>query len=264
VRRVVAADAPATCSRAEGGSRDAPRWTVPKDAKEVVWVSEAEWQAAADWGRMLNQVRARAGTRKLLLLAVALCRRIWDRFPYDDCRRAVEAVERLADHPRVDEEDYAIAAEADAAMERLQEGYGRVHEADPGPRGAYLAATACGGMWHDPDGMIEGVAGAAAIAATGAAEGPAWEAERHAQAGLLREVFGNPFRPVAADRSWRTPDVVGLARAIYEDRAFDRLPILADALQDAGCADEDVLGHCRSGGPHVRGCWVVDLLLRKG
>ena len=80
---------------------------------------------------------------------------------------------------------------------------------------------------------------------------------------LLRDIFGNPFRPVSFDSHWRTSDVVGLARAIYEDRAFDRLPILADALMDAGCADEQVLAHCRGDGPHVRGCWVVDLVLGK-
>ena len=86
---------------------------------------------------MLNKVRDQTGTRKLMLLAVALCRRICNRFPGDECRLAVEAVERLADHPRVDDEDYSIAP---AAMERLQEGYARVLEADPGPRGACLAA----------------------------------------------------------------------------------------------------------------------------
>ena len=72
----------------------------------------------------------------------------------------------------------------------------------------------------------------------------------------------NP-RPVAFDPRWRTADAVGLARGMYEDRALDRLPLLADALMDAGCADEQVLGHCRSEGPHVRGCWVVDLVLGK-
>jgi hypothetical protein len=81
--------------------------------------------------------------------------------------------------------------------------------------------------------------------------------------GLIRDIFGNPFRPVAFDPRWRTADAVGLARGIYEDRAFDRLPLLADALMDAGCADEQVLSHCRSDGPHVRGCWVVDLVLSK-
>jgi len=82
-------------------------------------------------------------------------------------------------------------------------------------------------------------------------------------AAYIREIFGNPFRPVAIDPRWRTSDVVGLAGAIYEDRAFDRMPVLADALMDAGCADEQVIGHCRGQGPHVRGCWVVDLVLGK-
>ena len=80
---------------------------------------------------------------------------------------------------------------------------------------------------------------------------------------FVRDIFGNPFRPVTFDPRWRTSDVLGLARAIYDDRAFDRMPILADALMDAGCADEQVLGHCRGDGPHVRGCWVVDLVLGK-
>jgi hypothetical protein len=68
---------------------------------------------------------------------------------------------------------------------------------------------------------------------------------------------------VSADPSWLTPTVLSLAQGIYEGRAFDRLPILADALQDAGCDNEDVLDHCRGPGPHVRGCWVVDLVLGK-
>jgi hypothetical protein len=79
----------------------------------------------------------------------------------------------------------------------------------------------------------------------------------------LRAIFGNPFRPVAFDPRWRTADAVGLARGIYDERAFDRLPLLADALMDTGCADEQMLEHCRSEGPHVRGCWVVDLVLGK-
>jgi hypothetical protein len=80
---------------------------------------------------------------------------------------------------------------------------------------------------------------------------------------LLRCIFGNPFRVVSFDPRWRTEDVLGVARGIYEERAFDRLPLLADALMDAGCDDEQVLGHCRDEGPHARGCWVVDLVLGK-
>ncbi len=80
---------------------------------------------------------------------------------------------------------------------------------------------------------------------------------------LLRCIFGNPFRPVAVDPQWLTSTVTQLAQGIYDDRAFDRLPILADALQDAGCDNADVLNHCRDNGPHARGCWVVDLVLGK-
>ncbi|MBN9121064.1 MAG: hypothetical protein J0I06_18250 [Planctomycetes bacterium] len=74
-------------------------------------------------------------------------------------------------------------------------------------------------------------------------------------------MFGNPFRPVAFDPAWLTSTVIALAAGIYEDKAFDRMPILADALQDAGCDSTDILNHCRGSGPHVRGCWVVDLIL---
>jgi hypothetical protein len=81
---------------------------------------------------------------------------------------------------------------------------------------------------------------------------------------LIREVFGKPFRQVKVNAEWLTSTVVALARGIYEERAFDRMPILADALQDAGCGNDDVLNHCRDPhAMHVRGCWVVDLVLGK-
>jgi hypothetical protein len=63
---------------------------------------------------------------------------------------------------------------------------------------------------------------------------------------------------------WNDGTIAKLAEAIYEEWAFDRLPILADALEEAGCTSEELLTHCRAGGEHVRGCWAVDLLLGKG
>ena len=87
--------------------------------------------------------------------------------------------------------------------------------------------------------------------------------EARTQVGLLRCIFGNPFRPVAVDPAWRTTTVVQLAQGVYNDRAFDWLAILADALEEAGCTNADILGHLRGPGPHVRGCWVVDLVLGK-
>jgi hypothetical protein len=86
---------------------------------------------------------------------------------------------------------------------------------------------------------------------------------RRRQDAIFRDLVGNPFLPVQFDSSWRTADVLGLARSLYEGGAFDRLPILADALMDAGCADDAILSHCRGPGPHTRGCWVIDLVLGK-
>jgi hypothetical protein len=79
---------------------------------------------------------------------------------------------------------------------------------------------------------------------------------------FIRDIFGPlPFRPVVLDPRWRTSTVIDLATAIYEEIAFDRLPILSDALMDAGCDSDEMIKHCRSDWPHVRGCWVVDLCL---
>jgi hypothetical protein len=88
-------------------------------------------------------------------------------------------------------------------------------------------------------------------------------AERSAQCDILRDIFGNPFRPVAFDPAWRTSTVVALAQQMYDSRDFGLMPILGDALEDAGCDSADILDHCRGDGPHVRGCWVVDLVLGK-
>ncbi len=78
---------------------------------------------------------------------------------------------------------------------------------------------------------------------------------------VVRDILGNPFRPLTLDPSWLTSAVLLLARGIYDERAFDRMPILADALRDAGCDSPDILDHCRDpNGVHVRGCWVVDLV----
>jgi len=83
------------------------------------------------------------------------------------------------------------------------------------------------------------------------------------QADLLRDVLGNPFRPVSGNPAWFTPTVHDLATGIYEEQAFDRIPLLANALEEAGCDNHDVLAHCRTPALHVRGCWVVDLLNAK-
>jgi hypothetical protein len=110
---------------------------------------------------------------------------------------------------------------------------------------------------------VRGVAGDVAMMAYFAVS-PQDNPERLWQGTLLNEMFGNPFRPVAFDPAWRSDTAVPLAKHIYEARDFSAMPILADALQDAGCEREAVLAHCRDPQQvHVRGCWVVDLVLGK-
>ena len=90
--------------------------------------------------------------------------------------------------------------------------------------------------------------------------------ERMAQSDLLRCIFGNPFHVIEISNdwlTWRDGTVPKVAQSIYDDRVFADLPILADALEEAGCDNADILAHCRSGGEHVRGCWVIDLILGK-
>jgi hypothetical protein len=137
---------------------------------------------------------------------------------------------------------------------------------------------------HAQDGGFSDAAHYAAEAASGyAADGPHAEgipkfvvestreavqtAERQHHARVLHCIFGNPLRPLRslppATFAWNGDMVRRIAQSVYIDRAFDRLPILADALEEAGCNDAAILDHCRDPGPHARGCWVVDLILSK-
>ncbi len=86
---------------------------------------------------------------------------------------------------------------------------------------------------------------------------------RRALSDLLRDVIGNPFRPITLETCWRRPEVVSLAQGIDDEHAFERMGMLAETLQAVGCSNGDILGHCRGPGPHVRGCWVLDLVLGK-
>jgi hypothetical protein len=95
--------------------------------------------------------------------------------------------------------------------------------------------------------------------------GLAWsvdrDKERAAQCGLIREIFGNPFRPAAMQPHWNSEKVRKIARGIYDENAFDRLGALGNALEKAGCDNDQILAHCWQPNGHVRGCWVVDLIL---
>ncbi|MDB5310208.1 MAG: hypothetical protein JWO38_4410 [Gemmataceae bacterium] len=221
-------------------------------------MTDGEWLAATEPAPMLEYLRGKASDRKLRLFAVACCRRIWHLLRHDWSKEAVDVAE-------MNEDGLVDALVVEGRADQAEQAIGRV--ALRSQVDEYAATAAAWAVAFDPDRRCRAFEPAAVAA--GMAAGPGdWtlgrDREFTRQCGVLRCLFGNPFRPVVLARSWLTPTVVSLAEVIYEGRAFDRLPILADALQDAGCDNEDVLGHCRGPGPHARGCFVVDLLLGKG
>jgi hypothetical protein len=223
-------------------------------------MTEAEWLTCAWPVEMLEHLGRRASERKKSLLAAACFRRIWRLLPTQESREAVEVLERFA-------EGEATADEWAAARGRAWQAFlawGRVTDRGGNITGETRAGAAVTkGHVHD---MVIEAADATALAKVGTSERASSEPEERAQCDLVRDIFGNPFRRVAVDPSWlawNDGTVVKLAQGIYEQRAFDRLPVLADALEEAGCTNTDILGHCRGRGEHVRGCWVVGLILGK-
>jgi hypothetical protein len=192
-------------------------------------MTEKEWLTCADPTPMLAFIKGNGSERKLRLYACACCRSAWDGTETAKSRRSVEVAERYADGQVTGEQ---LARAWSAGRKPVE----------------WLAAHS---VHKDLDAVVIGYNAKTALNISSVSSM------------LLRCVYGNPFRPVAVAPEWLTSTVTALATGIYADRAFDRLPILADALQDAGCESEEVLSHCRGPGPHVRGCWVIDLLLGK-
>jgi hypothetical protein len=245
--------------------------------EEATSVTEAEWLACEDAKRMVTHLGQSVTKRKLLRLACACCFRVEALINLDAAREALSVAESIES----DESERRVRLE-----ELLQEvdHYTQGQRYDH-PRLAALCGVkytlrfATGSRPYIGGNTLSLFAHAVASRAYPTAQyrhnnpndsrpdDPAWRAmfdgERRAQAVLVRDIFGNPFRPVAFSPSWLTDTTVSLARQIYEGRDFSAMPILADALQDAGCDNADILDHCRGSGPHVRGCWVVDMALGK-
>lgn len=211
-------------------------------------MTESEWLAATAPWPMQEFLGGRASDRKLRLFAVACCRRLWHLLHDERSRKAVEEAERFADGNATAQE---LIAAQDAAFAVF---YAAALPVTHSPAHAAANAAAYCATYSATDAVI--AAGGAASLAGGACT-------KVDQAILLRDVFGNPFRRAAFEPGWLTPHVVALARTAYAERAFDALPILADALEEAGCDNADILTHLRGAGPHVRGCWAVGLLLGK-
>jgi hypothetical protein len=231
-------------------------------------MTETEWNTCADPQLMLTFLRDRgASGRKLRLFAVACCRRIWDYLTDERSRNAIAVSEQFADGETTEEQ---LLDAQNAAWEADHTDVAILRHAGHRPHTAEDWATAA--SWHVADSggfhaydrcrvAFEVARLCAAAVDTAGGETRAFEYQR--QCDLLRDVFGSPFRPLVFDHSWRTREVEAMARQMYESRDFSATPVFADALEDAGCQDEQLLEHCRGPGPHVRGCWVVDLVLGK-
>lgn len=219
-------------------------------------MTEEDWLTTLDAERMLRFVNDSSSHRKLRLFCITCCRRVWEMLEDERSRQAVEVAERHAD-------GLAKPGELAAARAAAQ----KAHRRFPAESPAGLAALV---VVHStaPD---EGLHGSRRNRSSAAQEeDPGWLAARAAQSASLRDLFGNPFRPAVIPPDCLTPSVVSVAQATYEDRALPsghldlvRLSVLADALEEAGCHDLEVLGHLRSPGPHTRGCFILDLILSK-
>lgn len=218
-------------------------------------MTREEWLASRDLVKMLELLHGRAGPRKFQLFACACLRRqLWDRTQELPFRRAVVYAERFA----------LGLATRDEMRSAFQRAWPRGWE-----RARSAAVVAVGLQTRDLHywRCLELANEVRAVLARGtrrtesSRERLDTEARRE-QVALLHEVFGDPFETAAFDPAWRLPEVVHLAETLNDEGTFEETPVLADALQDAGCDREDVLAHLR--GPsaqHVRGCWALDLIL---
>jgi hypothetical protein len=245
-------------------------------------MTETEWLACDRPHWMLKSLRPwKSHGRKMCLYVCASCCRpdFWDRLK-EPCLILLELAERYSDG-LVGPEEYAAAKQAVSKMTRRDKREGG--EDGPPLYGQtlldYLRLKHLPG-WEGVAPKVEKfnyLGGEArrnrkAMRSRGMeviTEEQAVEVQRDHDAfmedhtNFLRDIFGNPFRPVTVDSSWLTAKVKTLAQTIYTDRTFDQMPILGDALEEAGCANPEILGHCRRPGPHVRGCWALDLVLGK-
>jgi hypothetical protein len=230
----------------------------------MTMMTEAQWNKYRNLSAMFDELNPKTWYRKQRLFACACCRSIWDLLPDDASREAVRTAERFAD--------------GDVTSDGLRKAYEALVESGPTSRvwnPAAGAAELFTGSYHATASSFLRAATESVEACGAALVGPrsrrspgrAERNENARQCDMLRDIAGPLlFRRIAVDRTWlfwNSGTVPKIAEAIYDDRLFDNMPILADALEEAGCTNAEILDHCRVGGEHVRGCWVVDLLLGK-
>jgi hypothetical protein len=214
-------------------------------------MTEAEWLGTTNPVQLLASGADGADgadPRRLRLFACGCCR-VLEPYPEESARtRAVEVAERHADQ-RVGDDELRAALEA-------------AEDAEPTSMNERPWNYVCAPYFRELYVANPSARSAAALIAEAGSKSPE---DQGTVCAVLRDVFGNPFRPGTVSPSWRTDTAVALAQQMYESREFSAMPILADALQDAGCTSTETLDHCREPKvPHVRGCWVVDQVLGLG
>jgi hypothetical protein len=188
------------------------------------------------------------------LFACACCRLVWHLFSDERSRKAVEVSERYADGFASQQELETAISAAHVAYIDFQAPYLNDQVPFPGDAAFYAPAAAIYAIEASPF---------AAVAETGEIGDKAMYL---AQSNLIGDIFGNPFCPIAINPDWLAWNdglLVSMAHKMYDSRDFRDMPVLADALEDAGCDNADIVIHCRHPSEHVRGCWVVDLILEK-
>ena len=240
-------------------------------------MTQTEWLGCNDSVPMVNFLEGKMSERKLRLFTCACCRRVEHLLRYPRSKRALQIAEQFAEGAVSAEERqrasrsaksalYAfrvphngMSRAADAVCSALQQS--ALHAARDTP-GTVAGAVADNAVWKNFPPRCQD----ARDQAFSAAWHKAAAAEMSELIVLLRDIVGDPWGAVSIKPSWlhwKDGCVGKIAQTIYEEQAFERLPILADALEEAGCDDADILTHCRSAGRHVLGCWVLDLLLGK-
>jgi hypothetical protein len=209
-------------------------------------MDEQEWCGCTDPFQMLAFLGEKVSVRKCWLAACACCRRLPDYLASHAGRHCLEVVERFADGGATVEE--LRAADEDGWDIRWYRNW---------PGSSLHRAII---MHHE----VQWGWGVLPASTTQEERKEAAARALADVADLLRELFGNPLRAMAIDPAWLAWNggtARRIAQAIYNERRFEDLPILADALEEAGCTKGDLLGHCRQQGEHFLGCWALDLVL---
>lgn len=235
-------------------------------------MTETEWLAATDLQPMLDFVQGKLSNRKARLFSCGCCHRVWNLLDDARSRQAVEVAEQHADG-EVDRNALGVArGGAEKAHHEKQTKLNALKKPtlweefrfNAAVEAAFAVVSTCRSLdCRSTARLAAGAVGASKCAESDGPYDPHMNAELCFLCSLARCVFGNPFRPVSFDHGWRTPTVSVLARQMYDSRDFSLMPILADALADAGCEDAQLLGHLRGPGTHARGCWGLDLILGK-